>query len=142
MPRKRFKQRSIGPLERPPEQRRFVASLQVTGCTATGMFQDNDFYIMLDSNASSNLFLTDSSYRMALPRQIYLKDRENWEVRLHHIVYLLSLLNIPGRCRHSHVLLQRSDDFKLLTLPEGKYQTSLDVIEGILQCLNTALSPS
>ena len=107
------------------------------------MFQDNDLYIMLDSNANSNLFLTysKSSYRVALPRQIYLKDLENWEMGLHHIVYLLSLLNIPGGCKHSHVLLQRSDDFKVFTLSEGKYQTSLDVMEGILQCLNTALSP-
>ena len=30
----------------------------------------------------------------------------------------------------------RSDDFKLYTLPEGKYQTALEVVESILWCLN------
>ena len=34
------------------------------------------------------------------------------EVGLHHIVYPLSWLDISGGCKHSHVLLQRSDDFK------------------------------
>ena len=48
---------------------RFVATLQARGGTAVGMFQDNDFYITIPSNSSSNLFLTNSMscYRVALP---------------------------------------------------------------------------
>ena len=45
------------------------------------MTQD-DFYKTLPSNASRNLFFTNPklSYRVALHRQIYLKDGENREV--------------------------------------------------------------
>ena len=108
------------------------------------MTADNNFYVTLPSNASSNLFLTNSksSYRVALPQQIHLKDGEDWEVGLHHIVYPLSWFDVPGGCQHSHVLVRRSDDFNRFTLPEGKYRTALDVTEGILQCLNNDDSPS
>ena len=53
------------------------------------MMQDNDFYLTLPSNASSNLFPSNSKshYRVALLRQIRLKEEENWEVGLHHAVY-------------------------------------------------------
>nr|DAC81410.1 TPA_asm: penton-1 [Rhodactis coral adintovirus] len=107
------------------------------------MIHDNDFYVMLPSNASSNLFPTNSKshYRVALPRQIHLKDEEDWEVGLHHVVYPLSWFDVPRECKHSHLMVRRSDDFKLFTLPEGKYQTALDVVEGILQCLNN-VAPS
>ena len=56
------------------------------------MIKDNDFYLTLPSNASTNLFPTNikSHYRMALPRQIQLKDEEDWEVGVHHVVYPLS----------------------------------------------------
>ena len=33
-------------------------------------------------------------------------------------------------------MLRNSDDFKLYTLPEGKYRTVLELMEGILQCLD------
>ena len=44
------------------------------------MMQDDDFYVMLPSNANTNLFPTNSTsyYRVALPRQIHLKDEEDW----------------------------------------------------------------
>ena len=32
-------------------------------------------------------------------------------------------------------MLHPSDDFKVCTLPEGKYRTVLEVMEGILRCL-------
>ena len=32
-------------------------------------------------------------------------------------------------------MLHPSDDFKVCTLPEGKYRTALEVMEGILRCL-------
>lgn len=72
------KKGSIGPLERLPEQTRFVAALPATGGITTGMIQDNDVDITLPSNASTDLFLINfkSSHRVALPRQIYLKDGE------------------------------------------------------------------
>ena len=108
------------------------------------MIRDNNFYVTLPSNASSNLFLTNSksSYRVALPQEIHLKDGEVWEVGLHHIVHPLSWLDVPGDCQHSHVSVRRSDDFNRFTLPEGKYRTALDVTEGILQCLNNDDSSS
>ena len=99
--------------------------------------QDNDFNLTLPSNASSNLFPSKSKshYRVALPRQIRLKEEEAWEVGLHHAVYPLSWFDIPRECTHSHIMLHPSDDFKVCTLPEGKYLTALEVMEGILQCL-------
>ena len=68
------------------------------------MMQDNDFYLTLPSNASSNLFPSNSKshYRVALPRQIRLKEEEDWEVGLHHVVYPLSWSDIPRECTHSH----------------------------------------
>ena len=46
------------------------------------MSQDDDFYVTLPSNANSNLFPTntESFYRVALPRQIHLKDEEDWKL--------------------------------------------------------------
>ena len=51
--------------------------------------QDNDFYLTLPSNASSNLFPSSSKshYRVALPRKIRMKEEEEWVVGLHHAVY-------------------------------------------------------
>lgn len=101
------------------------------------MMQDNDFYLTLPSNASSNLFPSNSKshYRVALPRQIRLKEEEDWEVGLHHAVYPLSWFDIPRECTHSHIMLHHSDDFKVCTLPEGMYRTALEVMEGLLRCL-------
>ena len=108
------------------------------------MIQDSDFYVTLPSNASSNLFLNNSksSFRVALPRQIHLKDEEDWEVGLHHIVYPLSMFDITNDCKHSHIMLDRRGDSTPFVLPEGKYYTALDVTEGMLQCLNIADPPS
>ena len=99
--------------------------------------QENDFYLTLPSNASSNLFPSNSKshYRVALPRQIRLKEEEDWEVGLHHVVYPLSWFDIPRECTHSRIMLHPSDDFKVCTLPEGMYGTALEVMEGILRCL-------
>ena len=101
------------------------------------MMQDNDFYLTLPSNASSNLFPSNSKshYRVALPRQIRLKEEEDWEVGLYHAVYPLSWFDIPRECTHSHIMLHHSDDFKVCTLPEGMYRTALEVMEGLLRCL-------
>ena len=85
------------------------------------MIQDSDFYVTLPSNASSNLFLNNSksSFRVALPRQIHLKDEEDWEVGLHHIVYPLSMFDITNDCKHSHIMLDRRGDSTPFVLPEG-----------------------
>ena len=60
------------------------------------MIQDDDFYVILPSNANSNLFPTntESFYRVALPRQIHLKDEEDWEVGLHHVIYPFSWFEV------------------------------------------------
>ena len=52
------------------------------------MKQGGDFYVILPSNANTNLFPTNSAsyYRDALPRQIHLPDEEDWEVGLHHVI--------------------------------------------------------
>lgn len=83
--RKRCRQRSTGTLERLPSK---YTALQTTGGIATGMIQDNDFYITLPSNASS---ITKWRY----PEKFILKNGENSEVGLHYIVYPLSWLDIP-----------------------------------------------
>ena len=97
------------------------------------MIQDSDFYVTLPSNASSNSFLNNSksSFRVALPRQIHLKDEEDWEVRLHHIVYPFSMFDITNDCKHSHIILDRQVDSKPFVLPVGKYHTALHVTEGL-----------
>ena len=102
------------------------------------MIQDNDFYVTLPSNASSNLFPSNSKshYRVALPRQIHLKEEEDWEVGLHSVIYPSSWFDISRECLHFHIMLRNSDDFKLYTLPEGKYRTALELMEGVLQCLD------
>ena len=56
--------------------------------------------------------------RVVLPRQIRLKEEEDWVAGLHHAVYPLSWFDIPHDCTNSHIMLHPSDDFKLCTLPE------------------------
>ena len=73
---------------------------------------------------------------MALPRQIQLKEEEDWEVGLHSIIYPSSWCDVSHECIHSYIMLRNSDDFKLYTLPEEKYRTALELMEGILQCLD------
>ena len=109
--RERCRQRSTGTLERLPSK---YAALQATGGIVIGMIQDNDFYITLPSNASSNLFLTNSksSYRVALSREIYF---EKWrESGSGTALYCISVIMVG---HSSHVLLQSSCDFNLFTLP-------------------------
>ena len=81
----------------------------------TTMIQDDDFNVNLPSNANSNLFPTntESFYRVALPRQIHLKDEEDWEVGLHHIIYPFSWFEVPHECDHPHLLFR-----KFVTLKE------------------------
>jgi len=104
------------------------------------MIQDDDFYVILPSNANSNLFPTntESFYRVALPRQIHLKDEEDWEVGLHHIIYLFSWFEVPHECDHPHLLIRKFGTQKVypVTLPVGRYQTALDIVEGMLKCMN------
>ena len=97
------------------------------------MIQDSDFYVTLPSNASSNLFLNNSksSFRVVLPRQIHLKDEEDWEVRLHHIVYPLSMFDITNDWKHSHIILDRRGDSTPFALPVDKYYTAFHVTEGM-----------
>ncbi len=104
------------------------------------MIQDDDFYVVLPSNANTNLFPTntESFYRVALPRQIQLKDEEDWEVGLHHVIYPFSWFEVPHECNHPHLLFRQFGTEKVhaATLPVGRYQTALDIVEGILQCAN------
>ena len=106
------------------------------------MKQDGDFYIMLPSNANTNLFPTNSEsyYRVALPRQIHLQDEEDWEVGLHHP---FSWFEVPHKCDHPHVMFRRFGEQHVdtLTLPAGRYRTALDVVEGLLQCMNNPQNP-
>ena len=87
------------------------------------MIQDDDFYVILPSNANSNLFPsnTESFYREALPRQIHLKDEEDWEVGLHHEIYLFSWFEVPQECDHPHLLFRKFGTQKVypVTLPVG-----------------------
>ena len=103
------------------------------------MMQDDDFYAMLPSNANTNLFPTNSTsfYRVALPRQIHLKDEEDWEVGLHNVIYPFSWFEVPHECNHPHFMLQRSGtkEANRVTLPVGRYRSALDVVEGMLQCM-------
>ena len=104
------------------------------------MIQDDDFYVILPSNANSNLFPTNtqSFYRVALPRQIHLKDEEDWEVGLHHVIYPFSWFEVPQECDHPHLLFRKFGTQKVypVTLPVGRYQTALDIVEGMLRCMN------
>ena len=104
------------------------------------MIQDDDFYVTLPSNANSNLFPTnnESFYRVALPRQIHLKDEEDWEVGLHHVIYPFSWFEVPQECDHPHLLFRKFGTQKVypVTLPVGRYQTALDIVEGMLKCMN------
>ena len=103
------------------------------------MIQDDDFYVMLPSNANTNLFPTNSTsyYRVALPQQIRLKDEEDWEVGLHNVIYPFSWFEVPHKCNHPHFILRRSgtQEVKRITLPVGRYRSALDVIEGMLECV-------
>ena len=109
------------------------------------MIQDDDFYVMLPSNANTNLFPTNSEsyYRVALPRQIHLKDEEDWEVGLHHAIYPFSWFEVPHECDHPHIMFRRFGTQKIdkMTLPVGRYRTALDVIEGMLQCMTNPENP-
>ena len=90
------------------------------------MIQDDDFYVMLPSNAlNTNLFPT-SYYRVALPRQIHLKDEEDWEVGLHNAIYPFSWSEVPHECNHPHFMLQRSgtQEVSSVTLPVGRYRSA------------------
>ena len=104
------------------------------------MSQDDDFYVTLPSNANSNLFPTntESFYRVALPQQIHLKDEEDWEVGLHHVIYPFSGFEVPQECNHPHLLFRKfgTQKVKSVTLPVGRYQTALDIVEGMLKCMN------
>ena len=68
------------------------------------MIQDDDFYVILPSNANSNLFPTntESFYHVALPRQIHLKDEEDWEVGPHHVICPFSWFEVPQECDDPH----------------------------------------
>ena len=137
---KRCASRSLASLERLAQEIGYLDS-----CTTIALYtmiQDNDFYLTLPSNASTNLFPTNikSHYQVALARQIQFKD-EDWKVGLHHVVHPLSWFDVPQECKHSHILLHCSNAFKLFTLPDGKYQTALDGFKGMLQCLNN-VAPS
>ena len=109
------------------------------------MIQDDAFYVMLPSNANTNLFPTNSEsyYRVALPRQIHLKDEEDWEVALHHVIYPYSRFEVPHECNHPHIMFRRFGTKKVdaVTLPVGRYRTALDVVEGLLQCMNNPNNP-
>ena len=109
------------------------------------MIQDDDFYVILPSNANTNLFPTNSEscYRVALPRQIHLNDEEDLEVGLHHAIYPFSWFEVPHECNHPHVMFRRFGTQKVvkMTLPVGRYRTALDVIEGILQCMSNPENP-
>ena len=109
------------------------------------MKQDGDFYVILPSNANTNLFPTNSAsyYRVALPCQIHLPDEEDWEVGLHHVIYPFSWFEVPHQCNHPHLMLRRfrSQHIEKFTLPVGRYRTALDVVEGLFQCLNKAPTP-
>ena len=104
------------------------------------MIQDDDFYVILPSNANSNLFPTntESFYRVALPRQIHLKDEEDWEVGLHHVIDPFSWFEVPQECNHPHLLFRKFGIQKVypVTLLVGTYQTALDIVEGMLRSMN------
>ena len=104
------------------------------------MIQHDDFYEILPSNANTNLFPTNSEsfYRVALPRQIHLKDEDDWEVELYHVIYPFFWFEVPHECDHPHLLFRRFGTQKAysVTLPVGRYQTALDIAEGMLKCKN------
>ena len=97
--------------------------------------QDDDFYMMLHSNANTNLFPTNSTsyYRVTLSRQIDLKDEEDWEVGLHDVIYPFSWFEVPHECNHPHFMLQQSgtQEVNSVTLPVGRYRSALEMIEGM-----------
>jgi len=107
------------------------------------MKQDGDFFIMLPS--TTNLFPTNSEsyYRVALRRQIHLKDEEDWEVGLHHVIYPFSRFEVPHECDHPQVMFRPfgSQNIDTLALPAGRYSAALDVVEGLLQCMNKPRHP-
>lgn len=102
------------------------------------MIQDDDFYVSLPSNANTNLFPSNSEsfYQVSLPRQIHLKDEQEWEVGLHHVIYPFSWFEVPHECKHPHLLFRHFGTQKVgtQTLPVGRYQTAMDIVEGMLQC--------
>ena len=109
------------------------------GFPSTTMIQDDDFYVILPSNANSNLFPsnTESFYRVALSRQIHLKDEEDWEVGLHRVIYPFSWFKVPRECYHPHLLFRKFGTQKVypVILPVGRYQTALDIVEGMLKSM-------
>ena len=108
------------------------------------MKDDADFYIILLSNANTNLFPTNSAsdFHVALPCQIHFQEKEQWEVGLHHTVYPFSWFEVSHQYNHPHLILGRfkSQRIQKFTLPVGRYQTALDVV-GLLHCLNKAHRP-
>ena len=95
------------------------------------MIQDNNLCVTLRSNDSRYLFLTNfkSSYCVALPRQICLKDGKNWEVGYHDTFNHISvdIVDIPGGFKSFSGLLVTLNS---LPCPRAsiKNETSLDVI--------------
>lgn len=91
------------------------------------MKQDGDFYVILPSNANTNLFPTNSAsyYRVSLPHQIHLPDEEDWEVGLHHVIYPFSSFKVPRQCNHPHLMLA---DSEVSTLKSSPY-----LLDGIEQ---------
>ena len=89
-----IKQRSAGPVKGFPVW--YLRDWQFG--IAKSIIQDNNFCVTLRSNDSRHLFLTNfkSSYCVALPRQMCLKDGKNWEVGYHDTLYLLTWLTFPA----------------------------------------------
>ena len=86
------------------------------------MIQDSDFYLTLASYASGNLFLyiSRSSFRVALSRQIHLKDEEDWEVGLQDI-YLKSDMTVWEETPECFYIYQKAQDYFELRLPASWY---------------------
>jgi len=82
------------------------------------MKRDGDFFIMLPTNGNTNLFPTNSEsyYRVTLPRQIHLKDEEDWEVGLHLVIYPFSWFEVRHECDHPHVMFRRFGSQNIDTL--------------------------
>lgn len=75
---------------------------------------------------------------MLFRSQIHLKDEEEWEVGLRHVIYPFSWFEVPHECDHPHLLFRQFGTQKVypVTLPVGRYQTALDIVEGMLKCVN------
>ena len=60
------------------------------------------------------------------------------EVGLHYVIYPFSWFEVPQECNHPHLLFRKfgTQKVKSVTLPVGRYQTALDIVEGMLKCMN------